>query len=81
MTTSDPQLYAAVGRLEGKIDVLLSNQSRFDKRLDDQDNRITALETNQTKQGGILQGAHLIAAGIASVVAFVLPYLKGFIGL
>lgn len=78
---SDPALYQAVGRMEGKIDVLLSNQSRFDKRLDEQESRLMALETSQTSQRGMIKGAHLVAMAISAVVSFAAPYLKGlFLG-
>jgi hypothetical protein len=75
--TTDPQLYTAVGRLEGKIDLLLSNQTRHDKRLDEQDARIAALETTNSTRKGFFRGAHWLAVATSSVIAFAAPYLKG----
>ena len=75
--TTDPQLYTAVGRLEGKIDLLLSNQTRHDKRLDEQDARITNLENTNTTHKGIFQGAHWVIMAFSSAIAITVPYLKG----
>lgn len=45
-------LYLMLGRLEGKVDALLSNQSRTDEALSNHEERITSLEANDQQKRG-----------------------------
>lgn len=42
--------YLMFGRLEGKVDTLLSQQGGINKRIDDHDTRITQLETKENNK-------------------------------
>jgi hypothetical protein len=69
--------YLMFGRLEGKVDTLLSQQGGINKRIDDHDTligdhdtRITQLENQRERQVGILSsirwGWVLLAAAIGT---------------
>ena len=62
--------YLMFGRLEGKVDTLLSQQGGINKRIDDHDMRITQLENQREQQVGILSsirwGWVLVAAAIGT---------------
>ncbi|MBA8799229.1 hypothetical protein FHW77_002968 [Agrobacterium sp. RC10-4-1] len=62
--------YLMFGRLEGKVDTLLSQQGGINKRIDDHDTRITQLENQREQQVGILSsirwGWVLVAAAIGT---------------
>ncbi|MEZ2409840.1 hypothetical protein AB6806_23900 [Bosea sp. RCC_152_1] len=68
-------LFQAVGRLEGKVDAILSNQARLDKRVDDVEARVGALETKEEARKGFLSGAHWVVVAISAVVSFIVPYI------
>ena len=78
-TQTDPQLYTAVGRLEGKIDLLLSNQTRHDKRLDEQDARIAALEQTRDQGKGIWSALSWGWVCISAALALFATDIKDFI--
>jgi len=75
---TDPQLYTAVGRLEGKIDALLSNQNRFDKRLDEQDARIAALEQLRDKGSGVWSSLSWAWVCASAAIALFATDIKDF---
>ncbi|CDN47575.1 hypothetical protein [Neorhizobium galegae] len=62
--------YLMFGRLEGKVDTLLSQQGGINKRMDDLDARVSSLETLKAQGTGILSsirwGYVIIAAGIGA---------------
>jgi hypothetical protein len=59
-----------LGRVEGKVDALLSNQDQMRQRLDSHEKRISALEMYRAWQMGA-------SAAIASVVAWAVGFFKG----
>ena len=77
--TEDAQLYQALGRLEGKVDALLSAMARQDKRLDDFDARITKLEAAKHQGTGALRAAHFMWLGIAALAGAFADQLKGLL--
>lgn len=65
----DNQLYHGLGRVEGKIDLLLSNQARTDKRLDEQDARIAAIETALATGKGVARTVSRMAGWHWALIA------------
>jgi hypothetical protein len=64
----DKEILLALGRLEGKVDALISRQSRHDKELAHQERRIRQLEQSKAW----LFGAAAIIGGIASIVVTII---------
>lgn len=66
----NPNLYLMFGRLEGKVDTLLSQQGGTNKRLDELDNRVASLETLKHKGTGFMASIRwtyvLVAAAIGT---------------
>lgn len=61
----------ALGRLEGKLDVLVSNQSQQNSRIDTIENRTTRLEIDvSTIQATRAQGRDWVATGISVLATF-----------
>ena len=48
-------LYLLLGRLEGKVDALLSNQNRTEEALSDHEERLTSLEALVHQKRGVRQ--------------------------
>lgn len=65
---TDKEILLALGRLEGKMDALMSRQSRHDKELSHQERRIRHLEQSKAW----LFGAAAVIGGIASVVVTII---------
>lgn len=65
MTPPDTDLYKAVGRIEAKVDILLSVQTAHDGRMDRHSHRIGSLERSKAYLVGL-------SAGISAIVAIVL---------
>ncbi len=63
-------LFLHLGRLEGKVDAILSNQTLMANELEDHDKRIGKLEQHRAWFLGA-------SAVVASVVATVVGFLKG----
>lgn len=63
-------LFLHLGRLEGKVDAILSNQSSMDKRLDEHENRISILERYRSWQLGV-------SAAIATIIAGLIQWIRG----
>lgn len=72
--SSESQLFLFLGRLEGKVDALLSNQTRQDKRQEEFDVRLTVLETFKARGTGVLRTMHVVWGGIAALALALLPY-------
>jgi hypothetical protein len=65
-----PNFYLMFGRLEGKVDALLSQQRADSKRLDDHETRITELERLKDRGTGALASLRwvwvIVAAGFGA---------------
>ena len=62
----DRNLYLMFGRLEGKVDTLLSGQSRSDERLTRVESRITELEHTKSQGQGMLRALSFVWAVIGA---------------
>ncbi len=66
----DQNFYLMFGRLEGKVDTLLSQQAGTNKRLDDHDARLSNLETLKAQGTGFMASVRwtyvLVAAAIGT---------------
>jgi len=56
----------ALGRLEGKVDVVLSNQMHFNSKLDAYDGRLRKVETRIARMGAFAAGAGALVGAISS---------------
>ena len=65
---TDDQILLALGRLEGKVDSLVSRQKVIDDELDKHESRLRSLE----------QGRSWMLGAAAAVGAFVSLVVKGF---
>jgi hypothetical protein len=74
-----PHFYIVFGRLEGKVDALLSQQSDNKKRLDDHDERITQLENIREQQTGFLSSIRWGWVLVAAALGMFADEIKGFI--
>lgn len=63
-------LFLHLGRLEGKVDAILSNQSNMDKRLDEHEKRLGVLERYRSWQLGV-------SAAIATIIAGLIQWIRG----
>lgn len=72
-----PHLYLMLGRLEGKVDALLSNQTRTDEALNDHEERITSIEALVQQKRGARQFIGLAWGVFIAVVAIFSDYLLG----
>lgn len=87
MEGTNSELAVLIGRLDGKVDMVLANQAginaRFDKqdeRFDRHDERITVLENHKAEQTGgvtVLTRALTLIASLSAVVMSALTYFKG----
>lgn len=79
---SQGELHLFLGRLDGKMDMILANQSGTNHRLDRHEDRIEKLESgNAQTKGGASVGSQLITwfiSGLALVVSAG-TFLKGLI--
>jgi hypothetical protein len=66
------ELFLAIGRLEGKVDSILAQQSRQNEELKSHDNRIRALEHSKSFTMGW-------AAAIGAAVSIAANYITKFI--
>ncbi len=67
---SNEELFLHLGRLEGKVDAILSNQTLMANQLDDHDESIGKLEQHRAWFLGA-------SAVVASVVATAIGFFKG----
>lgn len=66
MTSQYDQLFLALGRLEGKVDSILSLSAKLEAQIEAQDTRIRSLEHNKHFIMGM---AAIIGAAVSAVVA------------
>ena len=66
------ELFLAIGRLEGKVDSILAQQSRQSDELKSHDNRIRSLEHSR---GYMLGWAAAIGAGMSMAANFIIRSL------
>jgi len=65
----DNEILIALGRLEGKVDSLISRQAVHDEELDRHDKRIRELEQAKSYLVGIGAASGAIAAYVINVIA------------
>jgi hypothetical protein len=58
----DDNLFLHLGRLEGKVDAILTNQTQMNKRLDEHDLRLGVLERYRSWQLGVSAAIAALAA-------------------
>ncbi len=75
----NPNFYLMFGRLEGKVDTLLSQQGGINKRLDDHHERISQLETLKEQQTGVLSSIRWGWVLIAAAIGVFSDEIKGWI--
>lgn len=68
--TQHDNLFLHLGRLEGKVDAILSNQTAMDKRLDEHEKRLSVLERYRSWQLGV-------SAAIGTLIAGLLQWIRG----
>ena len=61
------EVLRAIGKLEGKVDILLEQQKSVSSKLDDQDARLRGVETKGAVYGTI--GGGVVSIGISLLVA------------
>ncbi|MDK3025566.1 hypothetical protein QO239_23510 [Cupriavidus taiwanensis] len=68
---NDKEQSQALGRIEGKLDVMLRNQVRQDEKLDELDGRLRAVEVKAATTGAIAGtlASLLTSVGIAAAKA------------
>lgn len=76
---NDPNFYLMFGRLEGKVDTLLSQQGTMNSRLDEQDERITQLENAKQQQTGFFTSIRWGWVAVAAGLTMFADEIKGFI--
>lgn len=79
MAEDNSQLYQALGRLEGKMDILLSNQSRQDRKTEEHERRLVELETQRHQDTGRNNTLKVLWMAFASLFGFLGSILKGLI--
>lgn len=67
----DNHLYLMLGRMDGKLDAVLSKQESVDRRLDAHSKRITSLEAVKQRGEGFLSASRLGYVGLVGVSAFI----------
>lgn len=63
---SDDNNNFTLGRLDGKLDLVIANQGKQDKRLDDIDDRLRKVEVTAAKAGAI--SGTVVSVGIALII-------------
>lgn len=67
---ASPQLYLMLGRMDGKLDALISKQEHQDRRLDSHSDRIKKLEDRGQRTTGFITATRLMWAGAVGLVVF-----------
>jgi hypothetical protein len=70
-------LYLMLGRLEGKVDALLSNQTRTDEALSDHEERITSIEAMVQQKRGVWQFLGIAWGVLIALVAAFADQIQG----
>jgi hypothetical protein len=81
MADTEPQVLLLLGQIDGKVSSLMETSRSTNKRVDDLDERLTILETAQSKRSGAT-GVVLAAGGfgagiIANYLGPILSFFKG----
>ncbi|WP_296084160.1 hypothetical protein [uncultured Agrobacterium sp.] len=76
---NDPNFYLMFGRLEGKVDTLLTQQGGISKRLDEHDERITKLEILKEQHTGVLSSIRWGWVLLAAAIGVFSDEIKGWI--
>jgi hypothetical protein len=66
-----------LGRIEGKLDILLTNQDTMGKRQADMDVRVISLEKFQARLGGMVAIIATVFTLIGAYAKEILEWLKG----
>lgn len=71
----DKDFYLMFGRLEGKVDAILSKQERTETRLDNHEKRLGSIEKDQTTRTGFFKAVNLAWLGVSGVFAIAIQYV------
>ena len=66
MSGDNTELTRALGRIEGKLDMIVASQSSLNERMDSMDGRLRHVEQQAAKAGAISGG--IVAVGTARAV-------------
>ncbi|MCG8993230.1 hypothetical protein LH427_09620 [Laribacter hongkongensis] len=69
MSGDNTELTRALGRIEGKLDMIVASQSSLNERMDSMDGRLRHVEQQAAKAGAISGG--IVAVGTALAVEMV----------
>lgn len=69
MSGENTELTRALGRIEGKLDMIVASQSSLNDRMDNMDSRLRHVEQQAAKVGAISGG--IVAVGTALAVEMV----------
>ncbi|WP_215782028.1 hypothetical protein [Paludibacterium sp. B53371] len=69
MSGDNTELTRALGRIEGKLDMIVASQSSLNERMDNMDSRLRHVEQQAAKVGAISGG--IVAVGTALAVEMV----------
>lgn len=69
MSSHDENLFLALGRLEGKVDSILSLQKAQEETLQKHDERLRTLESSKSF---IMGGAAIVGAAASTLVNFII---------
>ncbi|GHD63811.1 hypothetical protein [Jeongeupia chitinilytica] len=75
MAENDNSLALMLGRMEGKLDMVLANQSAMNERVDGIEERLREVETQAAKSGAL--GGAIAAVGTALAVEFIKRAITG----
>jgi len=64
-----------LGRLDGKMDQLLSQQSNTDRRLDNHGERLKSLESTKDKGIGIVTASRVAWGAFVGLLAFAIKFV------
>ncbi|SOZ12070.1 hypothetical protein [Cupriavidus taiwanensis] len=66
---NDKEQSQALGRIEGKLDVMLDNQKRQDKKLEEMDGRLRVVEVKAATSGAVAGALASIFTSVGVAVA------------
>ena len=64
-------LFQGFGRLEGKVDAILSSQKDHNTKLEKLEERVMVLETKAHQTQGLFKGLHLVWLAVAGTIGAV----------
>lgn len=77
MENDQSQILLLLGEIKGQMSGFMSSQAEANKRADDHEGRIRVLETNSSKQRGVVAGITIAASAVASGVGYVAHLILG----